>query len=110
MFSVNIGVNPLRCNFELNRDSVSASVCLSQDKHHQMHIILLPEEKPRLMHNVMFQVALPEEKPRLMHNVWSPDNLLQGVELGLDIFDSSYPFCYIQLLDYIFTKVGQSSY
>ncbi|KAL3871143.1 hypothetical protein ACJMK2_039160 [Sinanodonta woodiana] len=34
---------------------------------------------------------LPEDKPRLMHGVWPPDQVLEAVELGIDIFDSSYP-------------------
>ena len=26
-----------------------------------------------------------------MHSVWRPDSLLDAVEYGIDIFDSSYP-------------------
>ncbi|KAK3579931.1 hypothetical protein CHS0354_014042 [Potamilus streckersoni] len=36
--------------------------------------------------------CLPEDKPRLMHGVWPPDQVLEAVELGIDIFDSSYPY------------------
>nr|XP_022325988.1 queuine tRNA-ribosyltransferase accessory subunit 2-like isoform X2 [Crassostrea virginica] len=39
----------------------------------------------------MFQI-LPEEKPRLMHAVWSPDRVVLALELGIDIFDSCYPW------------------
>ncbi|XP_061188187.1 queuine tRNA-ribosyltransferase accessory subunit 2-like [Saccostrea echinata] len=35
---------------------------------------------------------LPEEKPRLMHAVWSPDQVVMAMELGIDIFDSCYPW------------------
>lgn len=35
---------------------------------------------------------LPEDKPRVMHSVWRPDTVLTAVELGIDIFDSSYPY------------------
>ncbi|XP_053381044.1 queuine tRNA-ribosyltransferase accessory subunit 2-like isoform X2 [Mercenaria mercenaria] len=35
---------------------------------------------------------LPEEKPRLMQSVWRPDTLLTAIDLGIDIFDSSYPY------------------
>ncbi|XP_052224622.1 queuine tRNA-ribosyltransferase accessory subunit 2-like [Dreissena polymorpha] len=35
---------------------------------------------------------LPEDKPRVMHAVWRPDAVLQAVQLGVDIFDSSYPY------------------
>lgn len=35
---------------------------------------------------------LPEDKPRLMQSVWKPDLVLQAVQLGVDIFDSSYPY------------------
>lgn len=27
-----------------------------------------------------------------MHHIWSPQKVLAAVELGIDIFDSSYPF------------------
>lgn len=35
---------------------------------------------------------LPEDKPRLMQAVWRPDNVLYALEMGIDIFDSSYPY------------------
>lgn len=35
---------------------------------------------------------LPEDKPRLMQSVWKPDAVLHAVQLGVDIFDSSYPY------------------
>lgn len=35
---------------------------------------------------------LPEEKPRMMHAVWRPDTVLAAIELGVDIFDSSYAY------------------
>lgn len=39
----------------------------------------------------LFKKILPEEKPRLMHAVWSPDQVVMALELGIDIFDSWYP-------------------
>ncbi|XP_021380335.1 queuine tRNA-ribosyltransferase accessory subunit 2-like [Mizuhopecten yessoensis] len=36
--------------------------------------------------------CLPEEKPRLMHGAFPPDQVLEALELGLDVFDSSYPY------------------
>ncbi|XP_050407071.1 queuine tRNA-ribosyltransferase accessory subunit 2 [Patella vulgata] len=35
---------------------------------------------------------LPVDKPRLMQSVWPPDAVIQAYELGIDIFDSSYPY------------------
>ncbi|XP_048774159.2 queuine tRNA-ribosyltransferase accessory subunit 2-like isoform X2 [Ostrea edulis] len=35
---------------------------------------------------------LPKGKPRLMHAVWSPDQVVMAMELGIDIFDSCYPW------------------
>ncbi|XP_060594806.1 queuine tRNA-ribosyltransferase accessory subunit 2-like [Ruditapes philippinarum] len=35
---------------------------------------------------------LPEEKPRLMQSVWRPDAVLKAIGLGIDMFDSSYPY------------------
>ncbi|GAB1606964.1 queuine tRNA-ribosyltransferase accessory subunit 2-like [Argonauta hians] len=35
---------------------------------------------------------LPEDKPRLMQSVWSPLKVLEAVQQGIDIFDSSYPY------------------
>ena len=37
-------------------------------------------------------MELPAEKPRMMPGVMSPDNVLEAVMAGVDIFDSSYPF------------------
>lgn len=39
----------------------------------------------------LFKKILPEEKPRLMHAVWSPDQVVMALELGIDVFDSWYP-------------------
>lgn len=36
--------------------------------------------------------CIPDDKPRLMQNVWRPDKVLHGIEIGIDIFDSSYPY------------------
>lgn len=41
--------------------------------------------------NKVFKI-LPEEKPRLMHAVWSPDQVVMALELGIDVFDSCYPW------------------
>lgn len=35
---------------------------------------------------------LPDDKPRVMHGVWRPDKVLEGIQIGIDIFDSSYPY------------------
>ncbi|XP_041368752.1 queuine tRNA-ribosyltransferase accessory subunit 2-like [Gigantopelta aegis] len=35
---------------------------------------------------------LPEDKPRLMQSLWRPDAVLDAVEMGIDIFDTSYPY------------------
>ncbi|XP_018429620.1 PREDICTED: queuine tRNA-ribosyltransferase subunit QTRTD1 isoform X2 [Nanorana parkeri] len=35
---------------------------------------------------------LPEEKPRFIHGVGRPDEVLNCVELGVDLFDSSFPY------------------
>lgn len=36
--------------------------------------------------------CLPDNKPRLMHAAFSPDQVLEAVELGVDMFDSSYAY------------------
>ncbi|XP_071152396.1 queuine tRNA-ribosyltransferase accessory subunit 2-like [Mytilus edulis] len=36
--------------------------------------------------------CLPENKPRLMQNAWRPDKVMEGIALGIDMFDSSYPY------------------
>ncbi|GAB6027898.1 Queuine tRNA-ribosyltransferase subunit qtrtd1 [Chamberlinius hualienensis] len=36
--------------------------------------------------------VLPNEKPIIMHSVWHPYNVILAVELGIDIFDASYPY------------------
>ncbi|XP_069491996.1 queuine tRNA-ribosyltransferase accessory subunit 2 isoform X2 [Ambystoma mexicanum] len=36
--------------------------------------------------------VLPEDKPRLIHGLGKPDEVLQCVERGVDLFDSCYPF------------------
>ena len=41
----------------------------------------------------MLQHVLPADKPRLLPGSWSPSNVLRAVRLGVDIFDSSFPFC-----------------
>ncbi|XP_078686964.1 queuine tRNA-ribosyltransferase accessory subunit 2-like [Branchiostoma floridae x Branchiostoma belcheri] len=35
---------------------------------------------------------LPEDKPRIIHAVSRPDEVLEAVECGVDLFDSSFPF------------------
>lgn len=35
---------------------------------------------------------LPENKPRMMLGVWRPDMVLQAVQAGIDIFDTSYAY------------------
>ncbi|KAG8224681.1 hypothetical protein J437_LFUL003796 [Ladona fulva] len=34
----------------------------------------------------------PEDKLRIVHGCWSPETVLKLVELGIDAFDSSFPF------------------
>ena len=38
------------------------------------------------------QKHLPDDKPRLMTSVWRPDAVVQAVDMGIDLFDSSYPY------------------
>ncbi|XP_075053508.1 queuine tRNA-ribosyltransferase accessory subunit 2 isoform X2 [Mixophyes fleayi] len=35
---------------------------------------------------------LPEDKPRLIHGVGRPDEVLDCIECGVDLFDSSFPY------------------
>ena len=35
---------------------------------------------------------MPPDRPRIMHGIGRPDRVIEAVELGIDIFDSSYPF------------------
>lgn len=35
---------------------------------------------------------LPESKPRLLPGAHKPDDILQALEMGIDVFDSSYPY------------------
>ncbi|XP_033105229.1 queuine tRNA-ribosyltransferase accessory subunit 2-like [Anneissia japonica] len=35
---------------------------------------------------------LPEDKPRLLHGLGRPDDIIDAVEAGVDIFDSSFPY------------------
>ncbi|XP_074655402.1 queuine tRNA-ribosyltransferase accessory subunit 2-like [Tubulanus polymorphus] len=39
-----------------------------------------------------FMKYLPDEKPRVMHGIWRPDQVVNAVECGVDIFDSSYAY------------------
>ncbi|KAL4218928.1 Queuine tRNA-ribosyltransferase subunit qtrtd1 [Mactra antiquata] len=41
---------------------------------------------------------LPDDAPRLMHNVWRPDSILIAIELGIDVFDSSYPLYMLKFI------------
>ncbi|XP_077986508.1 queuine tRNA-ribosyltransferase accessory subunit 2-like [Glandiceps talaboti] len=43
-----------------------------------------------LMATIMAE--LPEDKPRLIHGYGRPDQVLQAIEAGIDIFDSSFPY------------------
>ncbi|XP_019619109.1 PREDICTED: queuine tRNA-ribosyltransferase accessory subunit 2-like [Branchiostoma belcheri] len=36
--------------------------------------------------------VLPEDKPRIIHAASRPDEVLEAVECGVDLFDSSFPF------------------
>lgn len=35
---------------------------------------------------------LPQDKPRIIHGCWRPEIVLQMIDLGIDIFDSSLPY------------------
>lgn len=35
---------------------------------------------------------LPESKLRVLMGCWSPDTIVDLVNLGIDVFDSSYPY------------------
>lgn len=37
----------------------------------------------------MFQKSLPEDKLRIIHGSWKPNYVLDLVEMGIDVFDSS---------------------
>ena len=41
----------------------------------------------------LLQSCLPVDKPRLLPGAWSPSSVIRAVRLGVDIFDSSFPFC-----------------
>lgn len=43
-----------------------------------------------ILNNIVKQ--LPPDKPRVMHSVWRPDAVLDAIDSGVDIFDSSYPY------------------
>jgi len=38
------------------------------------------------------QMELPADKPRMMPGVMTPDNVLEAVNAGIDIFDTAYLF------------------
>ncbi|XP_060626760.2 queuine tRNA-ribosyltransferase accessory subunit 2 [Anolis sagrei] len=48
------------------------------------------ETKLQLLSSVTAE--LPEEKPRLIHGIGRPDEVLEYVERGVDIFDSCFPY------------------
>ncbi|XP_066455434.1 queuine tRNA-ribosyltransferase accessory subunit 2 isoform X1 [Eleutherodactylus coqui] len=49
-----------------------------------------PEAKLSLISAVTTE--LPEEKPRLIHGIGRPDEVLECVERGVDLFDSTFPY------------------
>ncbi|KYO22396.1 queuine tRNA-ribosyltransferase accessory subunit 2 isoform X2 [Alligator mississippiensis] len=48
------------------------------------------ETKLRLMDSVTAE--LPEDKPRLIHGIGKPDEVLECIERGVDIFESAFPY------------------
>ncbi|XP_033916135.1 queuine tRNA-ribosyltransferase accessory subunit 2 [Melopsittacus undulatus] len=48
------------------------------------------ETKLKLITSVIAE--LPEDKPRLIHGVGKPDEVLECIERGVDIFESFFPF------------------
>lgn len=40
----------------------------------------------------LLQAEIPKDKPRLLPGLWNPRDIIQAVRMGVDIFDSSYPF------------------
>eukprot|EP01018_Ginkgo_biloba_P023408 Gb_17205 [translate_table: standard] len=48
------------------------------------------EERPSLLDAIM--ESLPEEKPRVIAGLGLPEEVLQGVAAGIDLFDSTYPY------------------
>ncbi|XP_002734735.1 queuine tRNA-ribosyltransferase accessory subunit 2-like [Saccoglossus kowalevskii] len=51
---------------------------------------LATDVKQNLMMSVLKE--LPEDKPRLIHGCGRPDQVMQAVELGIDVFDSAFPY------------------
>ncbi|XP_071947810.1 queuine tRNA-ribosyltransferase accessory subunit 2-like [Antedon mediterranea] len=48
------------------------------------------EARWKLMSQIVKE--LPEEKPRLVNGIGRPDDIINAVEAGIDIFDSSFPY------------------
>ncbi|XP_026537527.1 queuine tRNA-ribosyltransferase accessory subunit 2 isoform X2 [Notechis scutatus] len=48
------------------------------------------ETKLELLTSVIAE--LPEDKPRLIHGIGKPDEVLECIKRGIDIFDSSFPY------------------
>ncbi|XP_013911504.1 PREDICTED: queuine tRNA-ribosyltransferase subunit QTRTD1 [Thamnophis sirtalis] len=48
------------------------------------------ETKLELLTSVIAE--LPEDKPRLIHGIGKPDEILECIKRGIDIFDSSFPY------------------
>lgn len=40
----------------------------------------------------LFQKHIPDDKLRMVHGSWNPSVMLDLIELGIDIFDTTYPF------------------
>ncbi|KAF9428865.1 Queuine tRNA-ribosyltransferase subunit qtrtd1 [Podila epigama] len=53
----------------------------------------LPGSKDEILHLLKASLDhLPKEKPRLVYGVQTPEDVLRSVELGVDLFDTTYPF------------------
>ncbi|KAK3839031.1 MAG: tRNA-guanine(15) transglycosylase-like protein [Linnemannia gamsii] len=50
------------------------------------------EKEARLKHVQTSLDHLPSEKPKLVYGIHAPEDVLEAVTMGIDLFDTSYPF------------------
>ncbi|KAF9120834.1 Queuine tRNA-ribosyltransferase subunit qtrtd1 [Mortierella sp. 14UC] len=50
------------------------------------------EKEARLKHVQTSLDHLPAEKPKLLYGIHAPEDVLEAVAMGIDLFDTSYPF------------------
>ncbi|KAG2396417.1 hypothetical protein LR48_Vigan08g013100 [Vigna angularis] len=49
------------------------------------------EERPALLSAIID--VLPDEKPRMISGLGLPEEILEGIDAGIDLFDSTYVYC-----------------